>query len=128
MTTPPPPSQGFGPPVPVDPALYAPQGPASGPEFIAHDKKNSVIVDLQGVALEVEGHVMEFPWPDIATVHFAPAPWGTVLMVAVVHRSGMTYECRVQAKKQALLHQWLAELGPVLHCYLANRGFSPSGV
>ncbi|MCH0541084.1 hypothetical protein I3F58_16215 [Streptomyces sp. MUM 203J] len=111
------PSQGFGPPVPAGPAPYAPQGP----EFIAHDKKNSVIVDPQGVALEVGGHLMEFPWQDAAAVHFAPAPWGTILMVAVVHRSGTTYECRVQAKKQSVLHRWLGEMAPVVHHYLANR-------
>lgn len=115
MTTPA--SPGFGPPIPVDPALYAPQGP----EFIAHDKRNSVVIDPDGVALEVEGHTMEFPWAAVATVHFGPHPYGPLLMVGVVHTSGMLYECRIQGKKTGRLHQWLAQLAPVVHHYLANR-------
>ncbi|OKK06214.1 hypothetical protein AMK26_09155 [Streptomyces sp. CB03234] len=144
MTTPP----GFGPPIPIQPpygASPAPYGgpapapasypapyPASypapytlpladGPEFVAHDRRNSVIVDPSGVSLEVNGHTMDFPWAGVSTVHFAPAPYGHVLMVSVTHPSGMLYECRIDAKRKAQLHQWLAELGPVLHHYLAGR-------
>ncbi|MEV3989405.1 hypothetical protein AB0J57_10865 [Streptomyces sp. NPDC049837] len=148
MTTPP----GFGPPTPIQPpygappapyggpapygaphqapyggpapypAPYGPPPPADGPEFVAHDRRNSVIVDASGVSLEINGHTMDFPWPAVATVHHAPSPHGgAVLMVAVAHPSGMLYECRIDAKRKAQLHQWLAELGPVLHYYLANR-------
>ncbi|MGI5480977.1 hypothetical protein [Streptomyces lavendofoliae] len=102
----------YGPPAPV---------PADGPEFVAHDRRNSVIVDPSGVSLEVDGHTMDFPWAAVATVHVAPAPYGQVLMVAVAHSGGMLHECRIDAKRKAQLHQWLAELGPVLHHYLANR-------
>ncbi|WP_351226059.1 hypothetical protein [Streptomyces sp. NPDC002133] len=107
---------GYGPP----PQQVQPFLPA-GPEFVAHDRHNSVIVDESGVALEIQDHTLEFPWAGISTVHFAPAPFGTVLMVAVAHPGGMLYECRIAARKQAVLQQWLAELGPVLHHYLANR-------
>ncbi|MFC8918271.1 hypothetical protein ACFT5C_21115 [Streptomyces sp. NPDC057116] len=146
MTTPP----GFGPPMPIQPpygAAPAPYGavppapyggpppapygaaphppygaPADGPEFMAHDRRNSVIVDPNGVSLEINGHTMDFPWAAVATVHHAPSPHGgAVLMVAVAHPSGMLYECRIDARRKAQLHQWLAELGPVLHHYLANR-------
>ncbi|TDF43223.1 hypothetical protein E2C00_27270 [Streptomyces sp. WAC05374] len=89
---------------------------------MAHDRHNSVIVDASGVSLEVNGHTMDFPWQGVATVHHAPSPHGgAVLMVAVTHPSGMLYECRIDARRKAQLHQWLAELGPVLHHYLANR-------
>ncbi|MGW2562449.1 hypothetical protein ACWCXB_25000 [Streptomyces sp. NPDC001514] len=134
---------GFGPPIPVPPSYGpppphqpaygppgAPQAPHSphqpqpllpaGPEFVAHDRHNSVIVDPTGVALEIQGHTLEFPWAAISTVHFAPAPFGTVLMVAVALPGGMLYECRVVARRKAQLQQWLAELGPVLQHYLAN--------
>ncbi|MGW7361862.1 hypothetical protein ACWGI8_00170 [Streptomyces sp. NPDC054841] len=127
-----PPPPGFGPPMPVP--VQAPYGgpvqppyggpvqpPYDGPEFLVHDRVNSVIVDANGVALEVQGHTMEFPWPAIRTVHHAPAPHGTVLMVAVAHADGMLYECRIAARRQAVLHQWLGELGSVLQFYLANR-------
>ncbi|MEU2155008.1 hypothetical protein ABZ532_08285 [Streptomyces sp. NPDC019396] len=129
--------QGFGPPIPPQPGYGAGYGPGAphgaphppvprapvpdGPEFIAHDRRNSVIVDINGVALEIQGQIMEFPWSAIATVHFAPAPFGTVLMVAVSHASGLLYECRVTARRQPQLQQWLAGIGPVLHYYLANR-------
>ncbi|MFF8830368.1 hypothetical protein [Streptomyces sp. NPDC015131] len=138
MTTPP----GFGPPIPVQPPYGAPPpapygaypapypgvphgapggAPAEGPEFVAHDRRNSVIVDASGVALEVDGHTLDFPWAGVAAVHHAPAPYGHVLMVTVTHPGGMRYECRVDARRRARLHQWLAELGPVLHHYLAGR-------
>ncbi|MGW1880856.1 hypothetical protein [Streptomyces sp. NPDC001970] len=127
--SPPPPPPGFGPPIPVQPGYGPPPQqvqqvqpfPPAGPEFVAHDRHNSVIVDESGVALEIQGHTLEFPWAVISTVHFAPAPFGTVLMVAVAHPGGMLYECRIAARKQAVLQQWLAGLGPVLHHYLANR-------
>ncbi|MFD4142417.1 MULTISPECIES: hypothetical protein [unclassified Streptomyces] len=118
---------GFGPPIPVPGHAYGmPQPPAApppadGPEFIAHDRHNSVIVDSSGVSLEINGRTLEFPWAVIATVHFAPAPSGAVLMVAVAHRGGMLYECRVVARRKEMLPQWLGELGPVLHHYLAYR-------
>ncbi|QGV78829.1 hypothetical protein [Streptomyces ficellus] len=138
MTTPP----GFGPPIPVQPPYGAPPAPygapqqpqygtpqqphygapAGGPEFVAHDRRNSVIVDANGVALEVNGHTMDFPWAGVAAVHHAPSPHGAVLMVTVTHPGGLRYECRVDARRKAQLHQWLAELGPVLHHYLAHRG------
>ncbi|MET9803470.1 hypothetical protein [Streptomyces sp. NPDC006368] len=113
----------YGAPVPYGAAApYGPPPPADGPEFVAHDRRNSVIVDPFGVALEINGHTMEFPWAAIATVHHAPSPHGgAVLMVAVAHPGGMLYECRIDARRKAQLHQWLAELGPVLHHYLANR-------
>ncbi|MEE1751949.1 hypothetical protein [Streptomyces sp. SP18CS02] len=139
MTTPP----GFGPPIPTQPPygtpppLYmappAPYGspapgpygappPGDGPEFVAHDRRSSVIVDPSGVSLEINGHTMDFPWAAVATVHHAPSPHGgAILMVAVAHPGGMLYECRIDAKRKARLHQWLAELGPVLHHYLAHR-------
>ncbi|MFJ8649864.1 hypothetical protein ACIRNI_27550 [Streptomyces sp. NPDC093546] len=120
MSMPPqPPPPGFGPPIPVQQPVQ-PHHP-TGPEFVAHDKHNSVIVDSSGVALEVNGYTMDFPWAAVATVHFAPAPHGHVLMVAVRHPGGMLYECRIAARRKAQLHQWLAELGPVLHYYLAGR-------
>ncbi|MFI6104527.1 hypothetical protein [Streptomyces sp. NPDC051310] len=135
----PPPPPGFGPPIPVtqpyphahpyqqpqpQPHPYQPPqpaAPADGPEFVAHDRHNSVVVDASGIGLEVNGHTMDFPWAGVATAHFAPAPHGHVLMVAVRHPGGMLYECRVAARRRAQLDQWLAELGPVLHHYLANR-------
>ncbi|MER6994333.1 hypothetical protein [Streptomyces sp. NPDC000410] len=112
-----PPQQPYAPP---QQQPYAPQ-PYAAPEFMAHDKRNSVIVDDSGVALEINGHIMEFPWAVIGTVHHAPAPSGNVLMVAVAHPSGVLYECRVAARRREQLLQWLAELPHVLGYYLANR-------
>ncbi|SDL91530.1 hypothetical protein [Streptomyces wuyuanensis] len=143
------PPPGFGPPVPVPPqAPYGPPQPggygppppqpypygqpappqpyggpanAEDPEFIAHDRTNSVVVDASGVALEIQGHTVEFPWAQIRTVHYAPAPYGTVLMVAVAHVGGHLYECRITARRKALLQEWLEEVAPVVHFYLSAR-------
>ncbi|MFD4716979.1 hypothetical protein ACFWOY_09350 [Streptomyces sp. NPDC058423] len=134
---PPTPPGGYGAPPPYPGAYGQPQpypygqpappqpydGPANAedPEFIAHDRTNSVVVDASGVALEIQGHTMEFPWAQIRTVHYAPAPHGTVLMVAVAHAGGLLYECRITARRKALLQEWLEEVAPVVHFYLSAR-------
>lgn len=119
---PPPYPQPYGGQVPMygQPASQEPPHP-DDPEFIAHDPHNSVIVDANGVSLEVNGHTMEFPWPAVTTIHYAPAPHGTVLMVAVAHASGMLYETRIVARRRAALQEWLEEIAPVVHYYLTYR-------
>ncbi|MBT2510337.1 hypothetical protein J7I98_31685 [Streptomyces sp. ISL-98] len=148
----PPPPQGFGPPPPAyapapqaqqpyapspyaAPAPYAPQmpvaptpapapapAPAPGPEFLAADRRNAVVVDAEGVSFEWNGATADFPWRDIQTVHFKQGPQGLVLMVAVVLPDGRFYEGAVLARNQGKLHEWFAELAPVLGFYLAGRG------
>ncbi|MEU6708220.1 hypothetical protein [Streptomyces wuyuanensis] len=126
---PPPQPGGYGAPQPYPGAYGQPAPPqphggpanAEGPEFIAHDRANSVVVDASGVALEIQGHTMEFPWAQIRTVHYAPAPYGTVLMVAVAHVSGLLYECRITARRKAVLQEWLEEVAPVVHFHLSAR-------
>ncbi|MGW0548388.1 hypothetical protein [Streptomyces altiplanensis] len=146
-----PPSQGFGPPPPAyappppayapappphapspyppspyAPSPYAPQtpgapAPAPGPDFLATDPRNAVVVDAQGVSLERDGATADFPWQDIQTVHCKPGTWGHVLTVAVVLPDGRFYEGAVTARNQAKLQEWFAELAPVLGFYLGGR-------
>ncbi|MBT2524063.1 hypothetical protein J7E91_01115 [Streptomyces sp. ISL-99] len=122
------PQQGFGPPPPAfapapgPPAPFpGPPGPA-GPDFLAADRRNAVVVDAEGVSLECNGATIDFPWRDIQTVHYKPGPGGGVLMVAVVLPDGRFYEGVVAARNQAKLQAWLAELASVLGYYLAGRG------
>ncbi|WP_069768066.1 hypothetical protein [Streptomyces sp. LUP30] len=129
---PPPPSvpPGFGPPPPqyapqpvppqpVPPQPVAPQpGPAGpGPEFLAVDKHNSVVVDASGVAFEMYDITVDFPWPEIRSVHYKASPNGKALMVAVVHLDGRVYECVVTAKPRERLQGWFAQLAWVLGHY-----------
>lgn len=124
----PPVPQGFGPPPPqaygqpqygVPPYGYPapPQQPADGPEFMAVDRHNSVVVDSAGVAFEDHGHSAEFPWHEIRSVHYKAGPNGKTLMVAVIHLDSRFYECVVDAKGRAQLAQWFAQLAPVLGYY-----------
>ncbi|WP_028811662.1 hypothetical protein [Streptomyces flavidovirens] len=124
------PQQGFGPPPPAfAPApvtappmpFHGPPVPA-GPDFLAADRRNAVVVDAEGVSLERDGATIDFPWRDIQTVHYKPGPGGGVLMVAVVLPDGRFYEGVVAARNQGKLHEWLAQLAPVLGHYLAGRG------
>ncbi|WP_079660056.1 hypothetical protein [Streptomyces sp. 3214.6] len=118
-TTPP----GFGPP----PPQYAPQAgspqyvpqpqPQPGPEFLAVDKHNSVVVDASGVAFEMYDITIDFPWPEIRSLHYKPSPNGKSLMVAVVHLDGRVYECVVTAKPRDRLQAWFAQLAWVLGYY-----------
>ena len=120
--------QGFGPPPPqaygqpqygVPPYGYpaAPQQPADGPEFMAVDRHNSVVVDSAGVAFEDHGLSAEFPWHEIRSVHYKAGPNGRTLMVAVIHLDGRFYECVVDAKGRDQLALWFAQLAPVLGYY-----------
>ncbi|MFL5992896.1 MAG: hypothetical protein ACJ736_00990 [Streptomyces sp.] len=128
MTTPPPPHgnppqpygapPGFGPPPP--PSAFAPQPPQEapeGPEFMAVDRHNSVVVDSAGVAFEDHGHSAEFPWHEIRSVHYKAGPNGKTLMVAVIHLDSRFYECVVDARSRDTLGQWFAQLAPVLGYY-----------
>ncbi|ANP55832.1 hypothetical protein J2Z21_007899 [Streptomyces griseochromogenes] len=120
---PPPPATappGFGPPSPHYPNAYAPsppQPPAGGPEFMAVDRHNSIVVDTSGVAFEDHGLSIDFSWQEIRSVHFKASPSGKALMMAVVHLDGRVYECVVEAKPRARLGEWFAQLDPVLGYY-----------
>ncbi|MFJ8536482.1 hypothetical protein [Streptomyces sp. NPDC093591] len=136
---PPPPGPGFGPPppqfapaqppyaaaqppyAPVQPP-YAPvppqQAPApQGPEFLAIDKRNAVVIDASGVAFEMAGLTIEFHWPEVRSVHYKASPDGKALMVAVIHMDGRFYECVVEAKPRARLQEWFPQLAWVLGHY-----------
>lgn len=127
--SPPPHQPGFGPPPPLppyapqDPPRYAPQAgpppgpPPAGPEFLAVDKHNAVVVDASGVAFEMYDITVDFPWPEIRSVHYRASPNGKALMVAVVHLDGTVYECVVTAKPRERLQGWFAQLAWVLGFY-----------
>ncbi|MFD7132735.1 hypothetical protein [Streptomyces sp. NPDC059894] len=121
-----PPPPGFGPPPPVYayPAVPAPghAAPApppvpAGPEFLAVDRHNSVVVDASGVAFEMYGVSADFDWPEIRSVHYKASPNGKALMVAVVHADGRVYEAVVDAKPREKLAGWFAQLAWVLGYY-----------
>ncbi|NUP18971.1 MAG: hypothetical protein HOZ81_23350 [Streptomyces sp.] len=132
---PPPPVPGFGPPppqyapqsaphyAPAQPPPYAapvpPPQPASpvGPDFLAVDKRNAVVVDASGVAFEMSGLTIEFHWPEIRSVHYKASPDGKALMVAVIHLDGRFYECAVEARPRPRLQEWFAQLAWVLGHY-----------
>ncbi|MFC3575917.1 hypothetical protein ACFOZ0_22055 [Streptomyces yaanensis] len=121
---------GFGPPPPA----YAPHVPNAphpsypartppapqapfGPDFLAADRHNSVVVDAQGVFFEMRGLTAEFPWHVVRSAHYRPSPDGKALMVAVVHVDGRVFECVVLAKRGGSLQEWLGQLAAVLGHY-----------
>ncbi|MFG3186060.1 hypothetical protein ACWD6Q_29750 [Streptomyces nigra] len=133
---PPAPGPGFGPPPPqyaphqapappphapaqpgYGPVPPQPQQQAAGPEFLAVDKRNAVVVDASGVVFEMYGLSVEFRWPEIRSVHYQASPNGKALMVAVVHQDGRFYECVVEAKPRARLREWFPQLAWVLGHY-----------
>lgn len=134
---PPPPVPGFGPPPPqyapqhppaqppyapapgqpVPPQQMPPQPVPVGPEFLAVDKRNAVVVDASGVVFEMSGLTIEFRWPEIRGVHYKASPDGKALMVAVVRLDGRFYECVVEAKPRTRLQEWFPQLAWVLGHY-----------
>ena len=117
---PPPPGTvpGFGPPPPPSAFAAQPlQQALEGPEFMAVDRHNSIVVDPAGVAFEDHGHSAEFPWHEIRSVHYKAGPNGKTLMMAVIHLDGRFYECVVDARSRDTLGRWFAELAPILGYY-----------
>ncbi|MBR8643526.1 hypothetical protein KEF29_39620 [Streptomyces tuirus] len=134
----PPPGPGFGPPPPQYAPAPPPHAPApppphasvpppygqapprpvpAGPDFLAVDKRNAVVVDASGVAFESSGLSIEFRWPEIRSVHYQASPNGKALMVAVVHVDGRFFECVVEAKPRSRLQEWFPQLAWVLGHY-----------
>ncbi|WP_328411174.1 hypothetical protein OG542_14335 [Streptomyces violaceus] len=117
----PPPYTPAPPPYTPAPPSYA-QTPAqqpapAGPDFLAVDKRNAVVVDATGVAFESSGRTIEFRWPEIRGVHYRASPDGKALMVSVVHMDGRFYECVVEAKPRTRLQEWFPQLAWVLGHY-----------
>ncbi|MEV0095984.1 hypothetical protein [Streptomyces sp. NPDC050738] len=119
---PPHPPQGFGPPPQPYAAPQQPQAPSPHPDFLAADRRQAIVIDADGVSFEHQGQTADFPWRHIQTVHFKAGPAGTVLMVAVVLPDGRFFEGTVSARNAATLHEWFAEIAPVLAYYLNSRG------
>lgn len=114
------PGQPAPPQYPPGQAPYAqvpPQPAPAGPEFLAVDKRNAVVVDASGVAFEISGGNLEFPWPTIRSVHYKASPDGKSLMVAVVGLDGRFFECVVEAKPRTKLQEWFPQLAWVLGHY-----------
>ncbi|KOG32939.1 hypothetical protein, partial [Streptomyces resistomycificus] len=89
----------------------------AGPEFMAVDRHNSIVVDASGVAFEVNGYDAEFPWPEVRSVHYKASPSGKALMMAVIHLDGQMYECVVDARPRERLGEWFGQLAAVLGYY-----------
>ncbi|MCF1646069.1 hypothetical protein, partial [Streptomyces indiaensis] len=113
----PPPYAPAHPPYAQPPYAQAPQQAAAGPDFLAVDKRNAVVVDASGVAFETSGLTVEFRWPEIRSVHYRASPDGKALMVAVVHMDGRFYECVVEARPRTRLQEWFPQLAWVLGHY-----------
>jgi hypothetical protein len=107
----------YAPPAPHPQQPSAPQPAPAGPEFLAVDRRNSVVVDVSGVTFEMNGVEAEFDWHEIRSVHYRASPNGKSLMVAVVHLDGQFYECVIEAKPRERLREWFAGLAAVLGHY-----------
>ncbi|WP_425829215.1 hypothetical protein [Streptomyces fractus] len=122
---PPPPFAPAPPPhPPAAPPQFAPAPPpgppvAAGPEFIAADQYNGLVVDVDGVHFEQGPHAIDLPWAHVRTVNFQPLPEG--LSVTAVMSDSAVYECRVRARRKSQATQWHTELAAVLHHYLQGR-------
>ncbi|WP_229897392.1 hypothetical protein [Streptomyces finlayi] len=81
------------------------------------------MIDASGVSFDADGNTAEFGWGELLTVQFKPSPVGRRLMVAAVLPDGRFFECVVNARKAAVLQQWLGEIGYVVGHYLAARGY-----
>jgi hypothetical protein len=103
---------------PLAPPVY-PAVP-QGPEFVAADADNAVLVDAVGVSFDQRDVVTDFTWQDVHAVHHTVR--GLCLLVGVTHRNGVFHECRVGAGRQKKLREWSQQLAVTLGHY---RGGTP---
>ncbi|MFI2430633.1 hypothetical protein [Streptomyces sp. NPDC018957] len=88
-----------------------------GPEFMAVDRRNAIVVDAEGVTLQLGDASADFPWPEIRSVHYRASPNGRSLLVGVIHLDGQFYEGEVEARPRARLAEWFPQLAWVLGHY-----------
>lgn len=106
---------------PAAPAAYPMSPPApQGPEFVAADADNAVLVDAVGISFDQRDVVTDFAWQDVQAVHHTVR--GLCLLVGVTHRNGVFHECRVGAGRQKKLREWTQQLALTLGHY---RGGAP---
>ncbi|MEU7412577.1 serine/threonine-protein kinase [Streptomyces sp. NPDC042638] len=104
---------GFGPPI-----VYGNPYAGPDPEVVLADDGAGVVVNAAGVLLELGGATADFPWHEIARVERS---WrGHRLTVTVRLWDGGVYSCELNARRQARLRAWLAQLDPVLARYLTR--------
>lgn len=108
---------GFGAPPPMfQPVPVA--GPP-GPEFLAADQYNGLVIDAEGVHFEQGPHTIDLPWARLRTVQFQPMDAGVAVSAVTV--DGPVYGCTVRARRRSQARTWCAELPAVLHHYLQGR-------
>ncbi|MCQ4206722.1 hypothetical protein [Streptomyces longispororuber] len=111
---------GFGAPPPMFQPVPVPvASPGTGPEFVAADQYNGLVVDADGVHLEQGPHAIDLPWARLRTVQFQPLDAG--VSVTAVTVDGPVYTCAVRARRRSQARTWCAELPPVLAHYLRGR-------
>ncbi|MEV5612144.1 hypothetical protein [Streptomyces sp. NPDC052225] len=93
--------------------------PVPGPEFVAADEYNGLVIDAEGAHFEQGPHAIDLPWAQLRTVHFQPLPSG--LSVTAVTVEGPVFACQVRARRRSQVPAWSGELGAVLQHYLQGR-------
>ncbi|MFE0699599.1 serine/threonine-protein kinase [Streptomyces sp. NPDC058872] len=111
-------------PVPRSAALRVPPSPAvpplPAPEFVAADRNGGVVVDGNGVCLQLFGEEAEFSWGEIGAVRHGRFRRGRGLRIAVILYDGSVYDCEVDGRRAARVDEWIRQLDPVLQRYLTD--------
>ncbi|WKX71208.1 serine/threonine-protein kinase [Streptomyces sp. XD-27] len=101
------------------PAGAVPGGLADDPEFLAMDRKNSIVADRDGIAFDRNGSTAEFPWYAIDYAEQTADPRRTTLTVSLLLTDDSAHICKVTARNRDELVYWSALLDAVL------RRFAP---
>lgn len=109
----PPPSLGPSPYAPG--AAIPPMGAGAGPDFLAMDRRNAVVLDSEGMSLGSDGSTVTFPWPaiDVAWCEQGPGR-GHVLVVALALHDGTVHSCEVTTRDPAELAAWIGQFNATL--------------
>ncbi len=116
----PPPMPAYAPLAAPQPSPYAPTAgfTPEQPEFLAMDRRNAVVLDVDGISLGTNGEVVEVPWAavDVAWCERA-AGRGFRLVVAVARPDGTLHSCEVSTRQAAELDAWTVQFTAALTYY-----------
>ncbi|MFD7439300.1 serine/threonine-protein kinase [Streptomyces sp. NPDC059861] len=115
----------------LPPAPPKPSGPPSlpptvdaveqSPQFLAMDRKNAVVADVEGISLGLNGRQADFPWSSVHDVAYTESGRGMGLTVTVRLADGTSHSCRVTTRDEEELDDWIDDLILVREHFLPLR-------
>lgn len=118
------------PPVPPPPPPHSPvppslrptvDAPVESPQFLAMDRKNAIVADIDGISLGINGRSIDIPWYMVRDITHTNSGRRPGLVVTVHLADGTSHSCRVTTREEEELNGWINDLTLVRGHLLPSR-------